>query len=200
MAWTAPSTRSTGQLVTAAIWNEQVTNNLTWLGTSHDHNGGAGDGGALAVVSGLIAIFDAACPTGWTRVSAWDSKMIRGAASYGATGGADTHTHTGPSHTHTYDVHTHTVTAHTHNQNTGGDSANTVGGAIVVAATVSTSQMHTGVSAGSTEKLMNSGAASDGGGTSGNGSASTTGAGGTGATGSGSSLPAYIAVIFCRKD
>jgi len=200
MAWTAPATKSTGTLVTAAVWNEQITNNMTWLGTSHDHNGGAGDGGALAVVSGLIAIFDAACPTGWTRVSAWDSKMIRGAAAYGATGGADTHTHTGPSHTHTYASHTHSVAAHTHNQITGGDTVNTAGGAIVVAATVNNSAMHTGITSGSTEALMNSGAASGGSGTSGAGSAATTDAGGTGATGSGSSLPAYIAVVFCKKD
>jgi hypothetical protein len=54
----------------------------------------------LAIPSGMIAIFDAACPNGWTRVTAFDSKFLYGGAAYGATGGAATHTHTGPSHAH----------------------------------------------------------------------------------------------------
>lgn len=43
--------------------------------------------------SGMIAPFDSACPTGWTRVSALDSKFVRGAAAYGGSGGAETHSH-----------------------------------------------------------------------------------------------------------
>jgi hypothetical protein len=46
------------------------------------------------VPSGMIAMFDAACPSGWTRFSALDSKFPRGASTYGGTGGSDTHTHT----------------------------------------------------------------------------------------------------------
>jgi hypothetical protein len=42
---------------------------------------------------GMIAPFDDDCPTGWTRMSAWDSKFIRGAASAGGTGGDSTHYH-----------------------------------------------------------------------------------------------------------
>lgn len=45
--------------------------------------------------SGLIALFDNACDSGWTRFTALDNKFIRGAATYGGTAGADTHTHTG---------------------------------------------------------------------------------------------------------
>ena len=46
------------------------------------------------VPSGLIAIFDAACSTGWTRVTAFDNKFLRGGATYVASGGgADTHDH-----------------------------------------------------------------------------------------------------------
>lgn len=177
MAWTAPATKSTGTLVTAAVWNEQVTNNMTWLGTSHDHNGGAGDGGALAVVSGLIAIFDAACPTGWTRVSAWDGKVIRGASSYGATGGADTHTHS----------HVHTAAAHTHGQNYGAQNQTTSANLIVATGSNGLAMTVTG-GAGSTAYQMQSGAASGGG-------ADTA----SDAT-AGSSLPAYISVVFCKKD
>ena len=177
MAWTAPSTKSTGTLVTAAIWNEQVTNNMTWLGTSHDHNGGAGDGGNLSVISGLIAIFDAACPTGWTRVSAWDSKMIRGAAAYGATGGADTHNHN----------HTHTYAGHTHVQNSGAQDRVVSANLIVANDVLGVSMTVTG-GAGSTAYQMRSGA-------------DTGGVGSTSADATnGSSLPAYIAVVFCKKD
>ncbi len=43
--------------------------------------------------SGQAALFDASAPTGWTRLTALDSGFPRGAASYGATGGATTHTH-----------------------------------------------------------------------------------------------------------
>lgn len=177
MAWTAPSTKTTGTLVTAAIWNEQVTDNMTWLGTSHDHSGDTGDGGALSVVSGLIGIFDAACPTGWTRVSAWDNKMLRGAAAYGATGGADTHTHS----------HTHTVPAHTHDQIYGAKDQVTSANLVVANSPSGLGMTVTG-GAGATAYQLQSGAAS----------------GGSGNTGSdataGSSLPAYISVVFCKKD
>ena len=43
--------------------------------------------------AGEIMIFDAACPTGWTRVSDFDDKFLKGATTYGGTGGSDTHTH-----------------------------------------------------------------------------------------------------------
>ena len=47
----------------------------------------------FGIPSGLIAIFDANCPSGWTRVSAFDEKFLRGSASYGGTGGAVSHYH-----------------------------------------------------------------------------------------------------------
>lgn len=43
MAWTAPSTVTTNQIVTAALWNQQVRDNLLALST-HAHTGAAGDG------------------------------------------------------------------------------------------------------------------------------------------------------------
>jgi hypothetical protein len=42
----------------------------------------------------LYGIFKTSCPSGWTRQSAWDNKFLRGASTYGGTGGTDTHTHT----------------------------------------------------------------------------------------------------------
>jgi hypothetical protein len=45
------------------------------------------------IPSGMIAMFTGSCPTGWTRFSALDGKFARGASSYGATGGSETHSH-----------------------------------------------------------------------------------------------------------
>ncbi|MBW1810600.1 MAG: hypothetical protein JRJ87_20575 [Deltaproteobacteria bacterium] len=50
-------------------------------------------GSGAGVPNGLIAIFDGACPAGWTRVAAFDGQVLRGSAAYGATGGSDTHDH-----------------------------------------------------------------------------------------------------------
>lgn len=47
----------------------------------------------VEIFSGMIAMFDSACPTGWTRFTALDGRIMRGAATYGTTGGSDTHTH-----------------------------------------------------------------------------------------------------------
>ena len=41
-----------------------------------------------------INIYDNTCPTGWTRVSAFDDKYLRGQDTYGGTGGANSHDHT----------------------------------------------------------------------------------------------------------
>lgn len=43
--------------------------------------------------SGMIAPFDAACPSGWTRVSTWDNKFLMGGATYGTIGGYANHVH-----------------------------------------------------------------------------------------------------------
>lgn len=93
--WTEPTQRATSDLITAAIWNTDIVNNILWLGNSHDHDGDAGDGGTITtpVPSGAIAIFDVTCPGGWTQVSAWDGRFLKGSASYGATGGSSSHTH-----------------------------------------------------------------------------------------------------------
>lgn len=48
---------------------------------------------AIPIPSGMIAMFDAACPSGWTRFTALDGRVPRGGAAYGPTGGADEHSH-----------------------------------------------------------------------------------------------------------
>jgi hypothetical protein len=220
MAWTAPTTQTTGTLVTAAIWNRDVTDNLTFLGVSHDHSGDAGDGATLTsykIPAGMILPFDAACPSGWTRVSAWDGKFVRGSATYDAVGGgADTHLHTGPSHTHTtpdhtHDgvSHTHTGPSHTHDQNS---NASQLIDAIniyrpITASGVSGDIMYWSSGAGALSRTkMGAGAAAGGTGATGAANAATasasgtTNSGGTGNTDSISTLPEYISVIFCKKD
>jgi len=214
MAWTAPATQTNTTLVTAALWNEQITNNMQFMGAAHDHSGDAGDGVTLTVVpSGLIGMFDAACPAGWTQVSTWNNKMIRGAASYGGTGGADTHTHAGPSHTHgivahghAASSHTHTGPSHTHAQNAGVDD-NQYNSANIVNTSLYGYWMRAQAAGGSTTmKYIGSGASAGGTAASGshtadvdNAAAATSGAA-TGTSGSGSTLPAYVGAVFCKKN
>jgi hypothetical protein len=214
MAWTTPATQTNTTLVTAALWNEQITNNMQFMGAAHDHSGDAGDGVTLTVIpSGMIGMFDASCPSGWTRVSAWDAKFIRGAASYGGTGGSDTHTHAGPSHTHEIvahghaaSVHTHTGPSHSHAQNDGGDE-DEYNQDEIIAYFLSGDYFRDEVTGGaSVNHYMGSGVSAGGTGASGshtadvnNAAAATSGAG-TGKSGSASSLPAYANVIFCKKN
>ncbi|MBI4396129.1 MAG: hypothetical protein HY548_03470, partial [Elusimicrobia bacterium] len=49
--------------------------------------------GQGAIPAGLIAIFTGSCPTGWTRVAAFDGRFLRGAAASGGMGGSSTHVH-----------------------------------------------------------------------------------------------------------
>jgi len=45
--------------------------------------------------SGNVIMFaDAACPTGWTRATTLDGKFLYGSATYGTTGGSNSHSHT----------------------------------------------------------------------------------------------------------
>lgn len=212
MAWTAPSTKSTGTLVTAAIWNEQVKDNLAFLGDIHNHSGDAGDGAAIAgsLPPGAILMFDAACPSGWTRVSALDGKFVRGNAAYGGSGGADTHLHTGPNHTHvlyhthtvtnththTLNAHTHPISTHTHNYaagshlHSGGDGVSGNFTAYDVSGWISASLTGAG---GGTGTSGGSGA-----GTSGTTDVAMSSVADD--TNLGSTLPPYVDVIFCVKD
>lgn len=51
------------------------------------------DAGGGAIPAGMIAMFDAACPAGWTRFAPLDDKFARGGSSFGSSGGAETHSH-----------------------------------------------------------------------------------------------------------
>lgn len=178
MTWTTPATQTTGTLVTAALWNQQVTDNLSHLGTVHAHAGAAGDGATLTLignVSSMIGMFDAACPAGWTRVSAFDGKFLMGAAAYGSAGGSDTHTHTDTGHSHT--------ATHTH----GAGTLATGNGSYAGETSYNTPPTDTSPTALHTHTMSGTSAA---------GSVATTQV----PLVSGSTLPPYIEVIFCKKD
>ncbi len=47
-----------------------------------------------SIPSGMIAMFDTSCPSGWSRFTALDGRIPYGSSSYGSTGGSSSHTHT----------------------------------------------------------------------------------------------------------
>src|SRR6185295_5151110 len=50
--------------------------------------------GSLPPASGMVMIFQGACPVNWTPINpAWNGRVIRGGAASGATGGSATHVH-----------------------------------------------------------------------------------------------------------
>lgn len=161
------------------------------------------DSGYALIPTGgkFIGIFNVACPSGWTRVAAFDGKVLKGAATYGGTGGADTHTHTGPSHNHAGPSHTHTGPSHTHDQNVYTQTANqqTVGTYIVKSAETAAMMVSQGGGA-ITLDIMKAGVAAGGTGATGAEGTGATGAAGTGATGATSTWPPYVEVVFCSKD
>lgn len=106
MAWTAPRTWSTGDINTAADFNEQIRDNLLAL-DQHAHGGSAGDGATLNLsktgsytgdgsvslaITGVgftpayVRIWEKATVDG-TAVSAWETttEMIDDLALHGAT-------------------------------------------------------------------------------------------------------------------
>jgi len=95
MAWSNPSLRTTGDLITVSVWNNDVVENISYFGSSHAHSGRDGDGGDLGIIipAGMIGIFDTSCPSGWTRVSAFDGLFLKGSVDYGVTGGDSSHYH-----------------------------------------------------------------------------------------------------------
>ncbi|RLC88230.1 MAG: hypothetical protein DRJ03_03535 [Chloroflexi bacterium] len=114
---------------------------------------------------------------GWTNVTAtYADKFMRFDATPLGTGGADAHTHTGPSHTHTGPSHTHTVPANS---------------AVWGTTTATAGKLTTGQDGGNSASTAAATSASGTG---------NTGASGTGNTGSSSNVPAYIEVAVFQKD
>jgi len=75
-----------------------------------DANGVGSWAAPAGVPSGLIAMFDSACPAGYTEVTAFQNKFPRGHdgdATYCETGGSDSATVPLKCHSHTGGLHTH---------------------------------------------------------------------------------------------
>ncbi len=47
----------------------------------------------IELPTGTVGVFDAACPTGWTQLTAHSGKFMRGSATYGTTGPPEPHSH-----------------------------------------------------------------------------------------------------------
>ena len=137
----------------------------------------------VELFSGMIAMFDGVCPTGWTRFTALDSAFPRGAATYGETGGASTHTHA---------VGNYTVaaeTAHTHSIDPPITTSAQTGQAGNVAQSGSGAYLPWDTHTHTVNIAAFSSAA---------GSSHTHGLSGSSA--SGSSLPPYLNMVFCKKN
>lgn len=169
--WGVKLERGTPAVTTDAIYN--VGGNLYFNGTQLQTGN--------TVPAGLIALFDAACGAGWTRFSALDGNVPRGASTYGGTGGADTHSHggttdAGGSHTHTFT--TASAGAHTHSLSTA--TIESAGGSDLLLTSQTTGSSgdhsHTGTTAASATHTHTFG------------------------TGTASSWPKYLNMIYCKKD
>jgi hypothetical protein len=171
----------------------------------------------------VMAFFQSGAPTGWTKLTSQNDKVLRVVSGTGGGTGGDWAMSSGETtssngaHTHTGAAHTHTGAAHTHG-----------GGSLAAGAhTISTAQMpsHTHVSGGAGgggvdynsggSWGLNGNTGSTGGGgshdhsLSGTSASTTPGAGGSTTPGAGSSAgahthtlaaPQYIDVIICSKD
>lgn len=82
---------TTIKLTTGAAAGYVLTSDASGNGSWQASGAGAG------IPSGMIALFDTSCPVGWTSISgvggALNGKFPYGGDTYGATGGASTHTH-----------------------------------------------------------------------------------------------------------
>jgi hypothetical protein len=140
--------------------------------------------------AGLIAMFDVNCPAGWTRFVALDDRFPRGAAAYGATGGASDHAHgagtyLGPSHTH--GAGSYSAASHNHGGVTGGNQSPSVGVGVDTGNTVADNNDHTHTISSSSPAVTGTSAAG--------GNSAITGISGTAST-----IPPYLDMIFCKKD
>ncbi len=174
----------------------------------------------VEILSGMIAMFDTACPTGWTRFTALDGRFVRGAATYGTTGGSDTHSHgistyttasgnQSANHNHSYNDttgnasvgHTHDVSGTTGTDNpnhyhsylkpSSGTSTNTAG--VTASHTHSFSDTSSNQSVTHTHSFSGTTA-----GVSVDHSHNYTKS--PGDTDSGSTLPAYLEMVVCKKN
>ncbi|OGT32128.1 MAG: hypothetical protein A2W28_09735 [Gammaproteobacteria bacterium RBG_16_51_14] len=141
----------------------------------------------------FIGMFNTTCPTGWTRVTAFDDKFLVGKATYGGTGGATTHKHTMSgviAHTHSEGSlsvgssgsHNHSYVSpyQTNNFNTGATTGNRTTSSTTMDGNWP-SHDHSGAMSGSLDSASVAGSDS-------------------GNSGTASNLPPYTTVMWCSKN
>jgi hypothetical protein len=202
MAWTAPRTYVPGELVTAAMLNTHVRDNLLYLKT-------ATDGFSLSAAWPVGSIFTATVSTNPATLLGFGTWAAHGTGRVlvaidatqtefdtgGETGGAKTHSHTGPSHTHA--AGTLAGPSHTHSAAGLGISGTTSGPSSTTVADVGT-----GASFGSSTHTHGVGTLDVTGATAADGTGAvtgSTGAEGTGATSTVSNLMPYEVVYRWRR-
>ena len=87
--------------------SSKFTNTVLYTGHGNGLDADTVDGkhaSQIGIPSGLIGMFDTACPSGWTRFAALDDKFPMGGTTYGATGGNTTHDHGGATASHTLTI------------------------------------------------------------------------------------------------
>ena len=103
--------------------------------------------------SGMIAIFDVACPVGWTRMAAWDNRFPRAAATPGGVGGINAHYHDGSGFSvasHAHDAGSLVVASHGHSSGSLSIPAHGHTGSISVSGSVGSGGGHDHYFAGTT--------------------------------------------------
>lgn len=175
------------------------------LNTIQRDNGSAWVDVATLIPSGTVMVFyQAAAPTGWTKLTTQNDKALRVvSAAGGGSGGSHSlsagvsHSHTVTSHTHDLGNHTHSTPAHTHTLADGVGSAQGDSGTETIKSTAG--NINTGNGAGGTRPIVSYTTDSGGSGTSGAPSSNSSGAAAPG-TDTQAPVIAYIDVIICSKD
>ncbi len=147
--------------------------------------------GITIVPTGTIAIFQFGCPIGWSEVTTAQNRVARGHdndASFGETGGVDSHSHGSTGHTHATNVY-----GSSHSNHTSGWSPGPTFGP-------------SATGPGLTDSFGNTGSAATGGHTHnwssifGDDNHSHTEASTSAGSTADSHVPAYLEVVFCSKD
>jgi hypothetical protein len=223
-----PASQLTGLVPSAALGTGLADSAVFLRGDRTWATVGGGGGGGAEIPTGLISLFDTACPSGWTRFAALDGRMPQGSTTYGTVGGGATHTHNivgAGTHSHTYNAATtSTNTDHTHGGNTSivnlnhghavNLTTNTVGqtvqglapGGESIAYTGGHNHTVSGDTSGMSANVDHLHSFTTGG-MSANAAHAHTASGTTAAIGdhshtadAGSSLPPFITVVYCRKS
>ena len=129
----------TTQVITPAL--QLTTGASSGYVLTSDGSGNASWAATNGVPTGAIFMMAGACPSGYTRFTALDDRFPRGNATYGATGGASSHDHTGVagstgnngahSHTQSGTFGSTTEAAHTHGTTTAGTASGAGPNAVV---------------------------------------------------------------------